>query len=471
MNKCMWVIVAAMHMEDKAKHWLHVYQMQHELGSWDQFMDVVQEKFGKHGNCQVKMELSELSQTEEVKEGTPPQVDQITSETQGDVADVVCDEEVQDMLDQHGLLKQLALGGDCFVGEERKPTGAPNIDYLFAYVDGPSALLDSVHDALDELSLEDRVTADPKQVLITASLVWDALEGLDLPCADAVCDEDIQCGQDAHCHVIWDEEIAHELYTFDQNVFPEGAVEHPEVVSMASLWSGDALNSHDLLQQLALGMDKQMSCKQVLDLKASLSTGDTIEVFDETSFTISLSSGREGYQKEMLHEVVWDEEVTQNPGLHGNLSQQLACDMTQASVELESVNKTKVGCMMVVQSNELWSRLHDRLDQLHIRLGSIDTTNQQLAAQLVRESKMLNQSASGYQVLAKQLDNITQDVLRLINFQMSRALDGLEVAAPELNSKGSTLGTYVPWRLELVEPDVLFPVVGDSMPPTVQGLA
>jgi hypothetical protein len=61
-KECMWVIAAAMHMEGKAKHWLQEYKMQHELGSWNQFIDAVQEKFGKYDCCQPMIELSELRQ-------------------------------------------------------------------------------------------------------------------------------------------------------------------------------------------------------------------------------------------------------------------------------------------------------------------------------------------------------------------------------------------------------------------------
>lgn len=59
------------------------------------------------------------------------------------------------MLDQHGLLKKLALGADTFVGE-------------------------------------DRVYAEQKQVPLQASVVWDSAvqEGLDVPpCVDVIWDE------------------------------------------------------------------------------------------------------------------------------------------------------------------------------------------------------------------------------------------------------------------------------------------
>lgn len=46
-------------------------------------------------------------------------MDEIISEMSHEM--VKWDDEVQDMLDQHSLLNQLALGGDCFVDEETMP--------------------------------------------------------------------------------------------------------------------------------------------------------------------------------------------------------------------------------------------------------------------------------------------------------------------------------------------------------------
>lgn len=44
----MWTTVASLHMEDNADKWMQMYKLKHGLGSWQQFMNAVQAKFGAY---------------------------------------------------------------------------------------------------------------------------------------------------------------------------------------------------------------------------------------------------------------------------------------------------------------------------------------------------------------------------------------------------------------------------------------
>jgi len=93
---------------------------------------------------------------------TLARVEQIMSKTQDDVA--VWDKEVEDMLEQHGLLQQVALGGNNFV-------------------------------------VEDMVSLEAEQVPIQDYVVWDCAQhkGLDeMPCPDIVWDEAVLSDLDTH---------------------------------------------------------------------------------------------------------------------------------------------------------------------------------------------------------------------------------------------------------------------------------
>lgn len=45
-HKCMWVLAASMHMDDKAKVWYEAYKLRQPVGNWSEFMDTVEANFG-----------------------------------------------------------------------------------------------------------------------------------------------------------------------------------------------------------------------------------------------------------------------------------------------------------------------------------------------------------------------------------------------------------------------------------------
>jgi hypothetical protein len=58
----MWATAASLHMEDNAEKWLHMHKQKHGLGSWEQFMAAVQQKFGTYEYKHAIDELLELKQ-------------------------------------------------------------------------------------------------------------------------------------------------------------------------------------------------------------------------------------------------------------------------------------------------------------------------------------------------------------------------------------------------------------------------
>uniref|UniRef100_A0A0A8XZM8 Retrotransposon gag domain-containing protein n=1 Tax=Arundo donax TaxID=35708 RepID=A0A0A8XZM8_ARUDO len=64
----MWVTAASLHMEGNAACWLQVYKLQHGLGSWEQFMQAVEEKFGADDYRKSMAALLSLKQTGSVEE-------------------------------------------------------------------------------------------------------------------------------------------------------------------------------------------------------------------------------------------------------------------------------------------------------------------------------------------------------------------------------------------------------------------
>lgn len=58
--KFIWVSFACMNFNKNASKWLRAYKMQHELGTWEQFTAVVEEKFGTYDYRQAMTELMNL---------------------------------------------------------------------------------------------------------------------------------------------------------------------------------------------------------------------------------------------------------------------------------------------------------------------------------------------------------------------------------------------------------------------------
>lgn len=64
----MWPIVASLHMDGNAQSWLQVYKLQGGLGSWEQFIQAVETKFGANDYRQALGDLLELNQADSVEE-------------------------------------------------------------------------------------------------------------------------------------------------------------------------------------------------------------------------------------------------------------------------------------------------------------------------------------------------------------------------------------------------------------------
>ncbi|KAG2555785.1 hypothetical protein PVAP13_8NG142400 [Panicum virgatum] len=171
------------------------------------------------------IELSEVRQWGEVKEGTLAQAEQIRSKTQTNVADMIRDKEVQDMLEQHDLLKQLALGRNNFL-------------------------------------CEDMVSEEEKEVPIQDSVVWDRAEQEELdelPCIDVVWDKVLL---DVTTHesllqklVMGTEDLTDEKVKLSVKIVDAGQ-EFEEMSDKVAMWDDESpfcLDAQDgLLQQLAL---------------------------------------------------------------------------------------------------------------------------------------------------------------------------------------------------------------------------
>jgi hypothetical protein len=66
--EAMWTTVASLHMDENAESWLQVYKLKMGLGSWQEFMVAVQEKFGAYDYQHAIDELLDLQQTGTVVE-------------------------------------------------------------------------------------------------------------------------------------------------------------------------------------------------------------------------------------------------------------------------------------------------------------------------------------------------------------------------------------------------------------------
>jgi hypothetical protein len=58
----LWATAASLHMEGNAEKWLHMHKQKYGLGSWDQFMAAVQQKFGTYEYKHAVDEILELKQ-------------------------------------------------------------------------------------------------------------------------------------------------------------------------------------------------------------------------------------------------------------------------------------------------------------------------------------------------------------------------------------------------------------------------
>ena len=64
----MWATAASLHMDDNAEKWLQVYKLKHGLGTWQELMTAVEQKFGAYDYQHAIDELLELHQTGTVEE-------------------------------------------------------------------------------------------------------------------------------------------------------------------------------------------------------------------------------------------------------------------------------------------------------------------------------------------------------------------------------------------------------------------
>lgn len=64
----MKLVITSMHMDGNSTRWLQVYKLKNGLGSWEQFIKVVEEKFGANEYRTALGELMELKQTASVEE-------------------------------------------------------------------------------------------------------------------------------------------------------------------------------------------------------------------------------------------------------------------------------------------------------------------------------------------------------------------------------------------------------------------
>jgi len=90
------------------------------------------------------------------------------------------------------------------------------------------------------------------------------------------------------------------------------------------------------------------------------------------------------------------------------------------------------GDSMAARSDERWSRLQGGLDGLCIRLGSIVSWQQLVAAQLSQSSKALEQVLCGHQVMAKKLEKMDQVVAQ-------QKFGGLKVKTTPIGDQGLEL--------------------------------
>ena len=107
------------------------------------------------------------------------------------IGEVVWDEEMQRMVDQHGLLKQLAQGGNYFVGEEKTTANPPTYDvptHLMTTSGDAQEAFASIHFDRESTSLTDEGAFYSCNVSERAVIkVFNKI-----PLADVIWDEDVE---------------------------------------------------------------------------------------------------------------------------------------------------------------------------------------------------------------------------------------------------------------------------------------
>lgn len=64
----MWTTIASLHMEGNVENWLQVHKLNHGLGTWEQFITAVQDKFGAFDYQHAIEEMLQLHQVESVED-------------------------------------------------------------------------------------------------------------------------------------------------------------------------------------------------------------------------------------------------------------------------------------------------------------------------------------------------------------------------------------------------------------------
>lgn len=67
-HESMWVTAASLHMGGNAARWWYVYKQQNGLGTWTQFKQAVESKFGAYAYREALSDLLELKQTGTVED-------------------------------------------------------------------------------------------------------------------------------------------------------------------------------------------------------------------------------------------------------------------------------------------------------------------------------------------------------------------------------------------------------------------
>jgi hypothetical protein len=180
------------------------------------------------------------------------------------VPTVIWDEEKQHIFDHPGLLKQLAQGGNYFVGEEKKPTAEPPTYDVLTHVSGSFSLLElgieAVHE-FDEIHLEDNHATMPEYGQFM---------------------DPVTSKGDSHMPVVWDDELLH------------------------------GLDCQDALVQKETQFDKCLVNKARVDLLTN-----SLPPHGNDSFLTEFD--RDGANKlfnSLQHEVFWDEEMPSGIGTH-----------------------------------------------------------------------------------------------------------------------------------------------------------
>jgi len=207
------------------------------------------------------------------------------------------------MVDQHGLLKQLAQGGNYFVGEEKTTANPPTYDvptHLMTSSGDAQEAFASIHFDREATSLTDEGAFYSCNVSERAVIkVFNKI-----PLADVIWDEDVEFVDSVGA--------AHEMFNdmSTENVVWDVALLHN-------------LNSQDTLVQHEAQFDKYLVVDN--DITVDLVIKDLPTLDSDTFLTESDMGSANKLSSNLPLGVVWDEEMSSKMGKPSDLLQQLAC--------------------------------------------------------------------------------------------------------------------------------------------------